>query len=227
MHKNHKVKVILLVVSALCPIIVACGSPDPVAYSALASSSHLAPNPKDETGRTPYRYVSKTDWKPYKNLILEPVEIYHGKDQQFSDMSEQDKSTLAHYMQQQFSEKLSRRFTMATASGRNTLRVKLTLTGATITPAVLGTLSHLDIAGGVYNGVQGVSDKEGTLTGSVSYAVEIYDAPTNRLLAAFISKQYPNAMNIAATMEPLEAAKVGIEKGADVLLEQLSGHSAL
>jgi len=59
-------------------------------------------------------------------------------------------------------------------------------------------------------------------TGSVIYAVEIYDAPTNRLLAAFVTKQYPGSLNVLATLGSLAAAKTGIEKGADALLAQLS-----
>jgi len=53
------------------------------------------------------------------------------------------------------------------------------------------------------------------LSGSVSYAVEIYDAGTNRLLGAYVSKQYPNAMNVKASIGGLGAAKAGIRKGAE------------
>jgi hypothetical protein len=57
--------------------------------------------------------------------------------------------------------------------------------------------------------------------GSVSYSVEIYDAASNLLLKAFVTKQYPNAMNIVATFGSLHAAKTGIEKGADALVASL------
>jgi hypothetical protein len=57
--------------------------------------------------------------------------------------------------------------------------------------------------------------------GPVSYAVEIYDASTNQLLSAYVAKQYPNAMNIAATFGSLSASKTGIKKGAQDLLARL------
>jgi len=86
---------------------------------------------------------------------------------------------------------------------------------------VASTLTHFDLAGNLYNGVQAVRGREGLLAGSVSYAVEIYDAPTNRLLSAFVTKQYPGAMNIGASLGAFAAAKTGIEKGADALVADL------
>ena len=59
------------------------------------------------------------------------------------------------------------------------------------------------------------------LTGSVIYVTEVYDASTDRLLSAFVTKQYPNALNIGASMGSLAAAKVGIEKGGDRLVAYL------
>ena len=68
------------------------------------------------------------------------------------------------------------------------------------------------------NIVQSIRGKEGSFTGSVSYAVEIYDASNNRLLNAYVTKQYPNSLNISATRGSLSAAKAGIDKGADALV---------
>jgi hypothetical protein len=50
------------------------------------------------------------------------------------------------------------------------------------------------------------------LTGSVSYVVEIFDAATSKLLSAYITKQYPGAYNLGATMGSLAASEVGIDK---------------
>ena len=58
------------------------------------------------------------------------------------------------------------------------------------------------------------------MTGSVIYTVEIFDAATSRLLGAFVSKQYPNAYNIKASVGPLAAAEAGLDKGADALVAQ-------
>ncbi|MBV8651186.1 MAG: DUF3313 domain-containing protein [Alphaproteobacteria bacterium] len=124
-------------------------------------------------------------------------------------------------MQAEFAEKLKTRFQLVSEPTPDTLRVRLTLTGASTNTAVLSTFTKVDLAGGLYNGVQAVRGREGALSGSVIYAVEIYDAPTNRLLGAFVTKQYPGAMNILASMGSLAASKTGIEKGAEALVAQL------
>jgi hypothetical protein len=69
--------------------------------------------------------------------------------------------------------------------------------------------------------VQTFRGKEGTFTGFVIYSVEVYDASTNRLLSAYVTKQYPSPWNIGASFGALSAAKTGIEKGADALVAQL------
>ena len=61
----------------------------------------------------------------------------------------------------------------------------------------------------------------GSLTGSVVYAVEIFDAPTSRLLGAFVTKQYPPPYDIKASVGPLAAAEAGMDKGAEALIAQL------
>ncbi len=209
-----------LTVLALCAALTGCTSVTPVAYSEVASSSYLAPNPSDPSGRILYRYSTTVEWRSYNKVFIEPVVIYRGPDQQFGDMSEEDKASLASYMQTRFTEKLGKRFTLVSQRGPNTMRVRLTLTGAVVNTPVLGTLSRFDLAGAVYNGVQAARDGEGAMTGSVIYAVEILDAATSRLLSAFVSKQYPNAYNIKASVGTLAAAEAGLDKGADALVAQ-------
>lgn len=205
-----------------CAAAAGCAGVQPVAYSGLASSSSLKPNAQDESGRVPYRYSAPADWLRYSRLIIDPVVVYRGADQQFGDLSEQDRTALAAYMQSEFAGKLKTRFALADAPAPDTLRLKLTLTGATTTTPVLGTFTHIDIGGNLYNAVQAVRGREGCFTGAVFYTVELYDASSGRLLDAYVTKQYPNAMNIGATFGSLSAARTGIDKGAAALLAQLS-----
>lgn len=69
--------------------------------------------------------------------------------------------------------------------------------------------------------MQSIRGKEGLLNGSVNYAVEIYDATTNKLLNAYVAKQYPNAMNVSASVGALSATEVGIDKAAEELADML------
>ena len=209
-----------LLAAAVCVAFAGCASVKPVPYSGIASSSYLSPD--SHNSRVPYRYDTPVNWRSYKKIMLAPVTVYQGADNQFGTMREEDKNALASYMQSKFAEKLGTRFELVNEPGPGTLQVKLTLTGAKTTTPVLGTFTKFDIGGGMYNSVQAIRGKEGAMNGSVIYSVEIYDALSRQLLSAYVTKQYPNAMNVGASFGALKAARVGIDKGADALVDQLS-----
>lgn len=211
----------LLVAGAAMLTMAACTSVQPVPYSGVASSSQLKQNRNDDSAKVPYRYDTPVTWSQYSKVVLDPVTVYRGSDNHFGDMKDADKMELADYMSKTFSEKLSKRFNVTRQAGPNTLRINLTLTGAEKTKPVVGQFMHFDIAGNLYNGVQAVRGGQGAFSGSVSYAVEIHDGSTGRLLEAYVSKQYPNAMNLPAAFGSLSAAKTGLDKGADALVERL------
>ncbi|MCC4621283.1 DUF3313 domain-containing protein [Xanthomonas cassavae CFBP 4642] len=190
-------------------------------YSQLPSSSYLRPHNGSRGNRMPYAYRSEVDWSHYRAAIIEPVAIYRGPDAQFENVPGQDKRMLADEMQQHFGDAFARRWRPTSAAGRDTLRIRMTLTGAKPSKRVLGILMKVDLGGGAYNAVQAARGKEGAFSGSVSYAVEIFDAQTDRLLAAYVEKQYPGAMNIKASFGTYDAAKAGIRKGAEQLVEGL------
>jgi hypothetical protein len=207
---------------ALSGAITGCASTQPVAYGGLASSPQLQPNTGDTSGRMPYNYSTQVNLRDYTNLIIDPVTVYRGADGQFEEVTDQEKAMLAGYMQTEFEERLRGRFRISREPGWNTLRLKLTLTGAKSSTRFLSTASRFDLAGGPYNLVQSIRGKEGAFTGSVSYAVELYDASTNLLVSAYVSKQYPSPMNISASLGKMDASKAGIRNGADALLAQFN-----
>ncbi|MGH8779685.1 DUF3313 domain-containing protein [Paraburkholderia sp.] len=211
-----------VLIGAACIALAGCAGVQPVAYSGIDSSSYLKTNTHDTSGRIPYRYSTQVDWRSYTKVIVDPVTVYRGADGQFGDLRDTDKTALADYMKRTFVDKLGKRFVVSSEASPNTMRVKLTLTGAETTTPFLGPVSRFDIAGGLYNGVQAIRGGKGSFTGSITYAVEVFDASTGRLLDAYVTKQYPNAMNIGAAFGSLGAAKTGIDKGADAFLAGLN-----
>ncbi|WP_175923026.1 DUF3313 domain-containing protein [Burkholderia latens] len=201
--------------------LAACAGVQPAAYSGIASSSQLAPNRGGDPAKVPYRYAPSVDWSRYRQVMVDPVVVYAGQDNQFGDLKAEDKAALATYMGKVFADKLSKRFQAAAKPSPATLRVRLTLTGAEKTTAVVGQAMHFDIAGNLYNGVQAIRGGKGAFSGSVSYAVEVYDSTSGELLLAYVTKQYPNAMNLPAAFGSLSAARTGIDKGADALVTEL------
>ena len=226
--KYHQVKNIAQAAALLAAMALAgCASHEPVRYAGLSSSARLTANTDDNKDRIPYKYAAPVDWKKYDRIQIEPVSLYQGADGQFDDMDPADRKKLADYMQNKFYEVLHSRFITTTGVSSETpakpgtLRLRLTLTGADTTPQVVGTVTKFDLAGGPYNIVQSIRGGRGMMSGSVNYAVEIHDAVTGELLLAYVAEQYPNAMNISATIGSLSAAETGIDKGADQLLEML------
>ncbi|HHP1336160.1 TPA: DUF3313 domain-containing protein [Klebsiella variicola] len=209
---------------AACPALLAltilvsgCSSNQPVRYAGIESASQLTSNTGDNAEHIPFHYAPQVDWSKYHSIIIDPVTIYQGADNQFGEMELSDREHLASYMQQKFAEELRPRFREVSAPSPDALRLKLTLTGADTTPQVVGTVTKFDLAGGPYNIVQSIRGGKGMFSGSVNYAVEIYDASTNKLMQAYVAEQYPNAMNISASVGSLSAAEVGIDKGAEEL----------
>ncbi|MBC3919620.1 DUF3313 domain-containing protein [Undibacterium sp. CY18W] len=206
---------------ACCLALAACSSTQPIPYSGINSSSQMLLNQRDATGRKPYEYKTDTNWNNYAAVIIDPVIIYRGGDGQFEDVAEEDRIYLARYMQSAFKAKLDTRFRSVMTPAQNALRIKLTLAGARENTPFLSTLSRFDLLGGPYNATQAIRGKEGAMTGSVSFVVEIYDSWTNVLLGAYVSKQYPNAWNLKAGIGAMSASEAGIDIGAEDLLSFL------
>jgi hypothetical protein len=215
-------------VSAILPLIAACALATGCVvtplnrYQALDSTARMQPNAANDKNHQPYVYAAPdTDWSRYTAATIDLVVIYRGNDQQFGQVSQAERQTLAAYMQQRFAKALQTKYVLATTSMPNELRVHATLTGAKTDVPVLSTVAKVVPVGAVIHTVESAADKPDAFSGSVSYAIEIYDASSGRLLRAYESRQYPAAENVVAGFGALGAAKTGIDKGATALLAQL------
>lgn len=198
-----------------------CADVQPVPYAGLSASSQMKRNRDDGKQNIPYLYAAPVIWSRYDQVVLDPVVVYEGSDNQFGTMKAADKIELANYMRDTFSQALSKRFDVLKQAAPGRLRIKLTLTGAETTTPFVGQFAHIDIGGNLYDGIQAMRGGKAAFGGSVSYAVEVYDSDSGELLKAYVSKQYPNAMNLPAAFGALAAAKTGLDKGADALVAQL------
>ncbi|KAF1021244.1 MAG: hypothetical protein GAK30_02007 [Paracidovorax wautersii] len=214
-------KTSLLILTAATLLLAGCAATQPQPYAGVQSSPQLRANTGDDADKIPYAYAPPVRWANYKAVWIEPVAVYAGADNQFDGLSDAEKTELARDMQSAFEKSLRARFQIVNAPTPGALRLRLTLTGAKTNTAVVSTVTRFDLAGGPINIVQGIRGKEGVFIGSVNYSAEVFDATDNRLLKAFIAKQYPNAMNVGATVGRLAAAKTGIDKGAEDMLKQL------
>jgi Protein of unknown function (DUF3313) len=219
---NAKILSHLAAIIVCSVVLAACATTHPVAYQGLASSSQLSPNSQNAT-HVPFLYsADDVNWHDYNTVVLDPVTVYDGPDQQFGNASQADKALLAEYAHAQFTQVLATKYTTAAGPGPQTLRIRVTLTGFEPNTPGMATVIKVLPVGLVVNTVNTALDKQGTFSGSASCAVEIYDSESNRLLRAYVTKEYPAAEDIGASFRALDASKAGIRKGAQRLLKQLT-----
>ncbi|RKP51742.1 DUF3313 domain-containing protein [Pararobbsia silviterrae] len=172
-----------------------------------------------DASRIPLRELTPIDWFKYDRLVIDPVEVYGGADSQFVGIDERGRRQLATYMRRRFATTLARRFELTSkCDDSSCLQLRLILAGAENSARIASALAWIDVAGGGYNGLQALNGGQAAFSGSVSYAVELYDASTNRLLVAYVAEQYPSPFNVRAVFDHLGAPKAGIDKAAEALL---------
>lgn len=210
----------ILVATVACLTMAGCSSSTPVAYQGLASAQQLHPVKDDEK---PFQYRNPTvHWASYTKILIDPVTIYDGQDAQFGSVSTEDRQIIADYMKTTVTEVLGKKFHIAQAADPTAVRLHLTLTGIEKSTPVLSTISHLAPVGIVINGGLQAAGSNGTMFGTVSYAVEISDSVTGTLLDAYVTKQTPDALDVTASIGYLDAAKEGVRIGAEHLQEDLA-----
>jgi hypothetical protein len=102
-------------------------------------------------------------------------------------------------------------------AGPHTLLLQMQLVGIESNVPMLSTVSRIYPAGLVMDIAKQASSSPGTFSGSVTYALMIYDSTSNTLLAAAMNKKYPEALNVESTLSTVRAAEAGIDQGAAVV----------
>jgi hypothetical protein len=133
-----------------------------------------------------------------------------------------DRNLIANYMQQQFTEVLSKKFQITSAADSRTLRLHLTLTGIELSTPVVSALTHIDPFSLIVNSGLQVAGDKGTFLGSVTYAVDLYDVKTGKLIYATISKESAHALDITSSFGRLDATKAGVRLGAKHFVDTLT-----
>lgn len=194
-------------------VIAGCASGQPYKGQGLAAESKLEAT---KEGHAEYVYKAKdVDWKQYSKFVIPPVAIYSGADAQFGGATDKQKQEMADFLKTEFGRVLDEGgYPAVMQPGPGVAELKLTLAGLVLTHPFAATITHLAPAGIVMNIGKGVAGGGGSFMGSVTFAGEVYDSQSGKLLAAFVTKQNAGAMNVPAAMTELGSAKVGVTKGA-------------
>ena len=95
---------------------------------------------------------------------------------------------------------IAREIRIVHTAGPYTLLLQMQLVGVESSAPVISTVTRLYPAGLVLNITRRASSVPGTFSGSVIYAMMLYDSANHTLLAAAENKKYPVALAIGSTL---------------------------
>jgi len=182
-------------------------------------AAQMEPSPR--YART-MRYVrTDVDYRKYNSFIIDPADVYTGADAEFGSASQQDKLDMAAYTYAQFREVIGAKYPLVNAPAANVARIHMTVVGMEATQPLLSTVTHLAPAGLALNTLKGVSGGKGSFMGSVTLEIDVFDSVSNDLVAAVVTNQQANALDITSVPSKYGAARTGVTEGAEKLLKSI------
>lgn len=141
----------------------------------------------------------------YRQIIVEPTRVYDGPDAQFNDVDRPARQRYANIVTSRVRTELASR--VAARPGAGIARLRLTLLGMDDTEGGLATATRVTPLGIASNAVRSVTGREGRLTGSMLFALELFDSRSGELLAAVVRRRAPDALDIPATLGTTETVE--------------------
>jgi hypothetical protein len=191
---------------------------------ALKSSSRMT---QDKAGTENWTYVQPREiFTKYRGVIVEPTTVYQGPDAQFDGIDSADRYKAASVITNELRRELAKTFPSPAKPQADTLRLKVTILGATKTKGGIATATRVTPVGFGLSAIKSALGKPGTFTGSVLFAVELHDARTNELLLAAVRRRTPDPLDVPATISQDETIKAVAREFADSArkrLENLTG----
>jgi hypothetical protein len=192
--------------------------------TSLKSSSQMT---QDKPGGENWTYAQPTSvFTKYRTVMVDPTTVYEGPDAQFEGIDAGDRSKFAAMFTDELRSELAKTFPAPAKAGSDTLRLHVTILGAQKTKGGVATATRVTPIGFAASAVKSALGKKGAFTGSVLYAVELYDARTNELLLAAVRRRTPDPLDVGATLSTTETVKAvarEFAEGARKRLVELTG----
>ena len=174
----------------------------PVSLQSSRKMTQDAPNGESWTYAQPRSAFSK-----YRTVIVEPTRVYQGPDAQFEGIEPADRARFAGIITQELQSELAKTFPAPAKAGADTMRLRVTLLGAQKTRGGLATATRVTPLGFATSALKSVRGKQGTMTGSILYSVELEDARTHELLLAAVRRRTPDPLDVPATLSTTDTIK--------------------
>jgi len=185
----------------------------------LKSANKMA---QDKAGSESWTYAQPRQvFSKYRTLIVDNTAVYNGPDAQFDGINAADRAKFAAIVTDQLRYELAKSFPNPAKVQADTLRLKVTLLGAEKTKGGLATATRVTPMGFGLSALKSAIGKGGSFTGSVLFAVELYDARTNELLLAAVRRRHPDPLDVPATLGTEETVKAVAREFADGARDRL------
>lgn len=195
---------VLPVLVLLTPVRVEAQTEDraPVALPSGRMMSQDKPGSESWTYAQPAARFAK-----YRTVIVDPTTVYQGPDAQFEGVDPADRQKFAGIITQELRSELAKTFPAPARAQADTLRLSVKILGAQKTTGGIATATRVTPLGFATSALKSALGKKGTLTGSVLYSVEAYDAQTNELLLAAVRRRTPDPLDVPATLSTTDTVK--------------------
>jgi hypothetical protein len=190
---------------------------------ALKSAQKMA---QDSPGSESWTYAKpRNQFLKYRTVIIEPTQVYNGPDAQFDGIPYADRQRFADIVTQELRTEVVKAFPSPAQAQADTLKVRVTILGARKTKGGLATATRVTPLGFGTSALKSALGKTGSFTGSLLYAVELYDGRTNELMLAAVRRRTPDPLDIPATLSTTDTVKAIAREfgdGARKRLEELT-----
>ena len=213
-----------MILFAAVPAVAQTEDHAPVGLSSAQKMSQDRPGTESWTYAQPVSRFAK-----YRTVMVAATKVYQGPDAQFEGITPEDRAKYAQIITQELRSELAESFPAPATPQADTLRLQVTLLGGSKTQGGIATATRVTPFGFAASAVKSALGKSGTMTGSVLYAVELYDAKTNELLLAAVRRRTPDPLDVPATLSTSDTVKAvarDFANSARRRLEELTGVSA-
>lgn len=208
------------------PVVPAVAQTQDHAPVGLPSSAKMT---KDDAKGESWSYIKPDlDLRKYGKVIVDQTAVYRGADAQFSSVTPENRTKFAGIVTEELRNELAQSFPIVTKADANTLRIRVTLLGVKETTGGVATATRVMPMGLATNAVKSIAGKKGSFTGSVLYAVEVFDGPSGELLVGGVRRRSPDALDIPATLSTSDTVRAVARDFAENVrkkLEKATGRS--
>jgi len=163
---------------------------------------------QDSPGTESWTYAQPASvFLKYRTVIVDPVTVYTGPDAQFEDIDPADRARFAALVTDELRSEIAKSFPAPAKPQADTLRIHVTLLGAQKTKGGLATATRVTPLGFATSALKSAIGRKGSFTGSMLYAVEVFDGRTNELLVAAVRRRTPDPLDIPATLSTTDTIK--------------------